>query len=439
MRIRPGRSLLALSAAGIGIAVAAFFWPAAAWLLLAIGLLGVAGSVIEFVRLRESLNSLAVARILPGIVGRGMPFEAELKLNSRATHPLDGEVRDLLPPDADPPLWIESFELGPGGSASFIRTFRIPFRGLHGFGPVWIRLRGRFGFLEAQRAFDCEGRVKVMPECAAAKEGLLANRKAEQLLEKKSLARRGGAGTEFESLREFREGDDPRRIDWRISAKHRRLIVRRHVLEQHRDLVILIDCGRLMGGDAGQGTKLDRAIDSALMLSRVALERGDRCGIGMFDNRVVGFLPPVSGRRALPTILDSLYNLQTRWIESDFSAMFSMLQSRHPKRSMIVILSDVVDADTTLRFRAAMAMLAKRHVVVFAALQTPLMRRQLDQPIEEFLDISRKSVVLRLLREREKALHSLDRSGVHVLDVEPRDLTTPLINKYIALREANVV
>jgi uncharacterized protein (DUF58 family) len=439
VRVRPGRSLVTLAIAAVGMAAVGLFWPPMAWLLWALLLGGIAGLVADYRQLKRDLQSLKITRVLPGIAGRGMTFEDVLKIESSAVHPIRGESRDVLPPESEPRIWIENFELGAGGTASMACSLRIPMRGLHKFGPVWARLEGRFGFLDAQKSYVCEGQVKVMPECAASKDGLLADRRADQMIERKSAARRGGAGIEFESLREFREGDEPRRIDWRVSAKHRRLIVRKHVQEHHRDLVILVDSGRLMGSDTGLGTKLDRAIDSALMLCRVALERGDRCGIGVFDHRVEGFLPPISGGRALPSILESLYNVQTNWMETDFSAMFAHLQSRHPKRSMVVILSDLADADTTTRYRAAMSMLAKRHVVVFAALQTPLLRRQLEEPIEEFLDVSRKSVVLRLLREREKALHSLDRSGVHVLDVEPRDLTAPLINKYVSLREANVL
>jgi uncharacterized protein (DUF58 family) len=246
-------------------------------------------------------------------------------------------------------------------------------------------------------------------------------------------------GIEFESLAEYRLGDDPRRIDWRATARHCRPIVRRFQVEQHRDLMLVVDCGRLMGADVEKGTKLDCAVDAALMLGRLALESGDRCGLGVFDDRVLGYLPPVSGRHAMRTLTGCVYNLQSHWRESDFSLMFSALQTRQRKRSLVVILSDIVDAQTSGRFRSSLATLAHRHVVVFAALRTPLLASLVRAPVDTLLDGFRKTVAFRVLREREKAVHSIRRSGVHVLDVEPTELTVPLINQFVALRQQNIL
>jgi uncharacterized protein (DUF58 family) len=216
-------------------------------------------------------------------------------------------------------------------------------------------------------------------------------------------------------------------------------VVRRFLVERHRDIMIVIDCGRLMGTDAGRGTKLDCAIDSALMLCRTALNSGDRCGVALFDNQVLGYLPPVSGTKALRTLADSVYGIQSRWRESDFGLMFATLQLRQTKRSLIVILSDIVDADTSTRFRTSLMTLSRRHVVLFAGLQTPFLRETVAAPVTNLLDGARKAVSFRILREREEALHALRRGGVQVLDVEPSRLTVPLINRFIELRRQNVL
>jgi uncharacterized protein (DUF58 family) len=175
------------------------------------------------------------------------------------------------------------------------------------------------------------------------------------------------------------------------------------------------------------------------MLSRVALGEGDRCGLGIFDDQVLGYLPPISGPRAFQTLTESMYNVQSRWRESNFAAMFATLQMRQAKRSLVVILSDIVDEDTSERFRSALASLGRRHVVIFAALKTPLLWEILNAPIGALRDVSQKAVVMRLLRERERALHSVRRTGIHVLDVEPVQLTVPLVNQYIELRERNLL
>jgi uncharacterized protein (DUF58 family) len=176
-----------------------------------------------------------------------------------------------------------------------------------------------------------------------------------------------------------------------------------------------------------------------MILGRVALQSGDRCGLGLFDHQVRGFLPPISGASSMNALAECVYDAQVAWHESDFTPMFATLQRRQAKRSLIVVISDVVDSETSEQFRASMLRLQKRHVVLFAALRTPLLEQVVAEPVEDLLDASRKAVTFRLLREREEALHSLRRGGVQVLDVLPEQLTAPLINQFIDLRLKNVL
>ncbi|HEY2882469.1 MAG TPA: DUF58 domain-containing protein, partial [Pirellulales bacterium] len=308
------------------------------------------------------------------------------------------------------------------------------------FGPIWIRLHGPWKLLEGQAKFDQTETVEVYPESIRSPHELAKDVADElRLLDQLKYSRHRGAGAEFESLEEFRYGDDPRRIDWRTSARYRRPIVRRYQIERHRDLIVLVDCGRLMGADAKRATKLDCAVDAALRLVRLASKGGDRCGLGIFDDEVRGYLRPIDGRAALPTFLARLYDLQSRWHESDFSAMFATVQSRQMKRALIVVLSDIADEETSARFRSSLVKMTQRHVVLFAALQTPLLRELLGRPLVKLEDGFKKAVTFRILKEREQAIHELRRGGVHVLDVEPTQLTAPLINHFIALRGANVL
>jgi uncharacterized protein (DUF58 family) len=294
--------------------------------------------------------------------------------------------------------------------------------------------------LERQYCYESVGEVKVFPDIMVSSDDIRKDSLAEKnLLDQLMQTRLRGEGMEFESLSRYQPGDDLRRVDWRSSARHRQLMVRRYQVEQHRDVMILIDCGRLMGTDVDGGTKLDRAVGSALMLGRVALEGGDRCGLGIFDDQIRGYLPPLSGPNALRTVTDSIFDVQCRWHESNFSVMFAALQTRQIKRSLVVILSDIVDADTSERFRTALASLTRRHVVVLAALRTPFLQQTLKAPVDSFRDVARKAVAVRILQEREKALHYFHRAGIRILDVEPTDLTVPLVNQYIRLRERNLL
>ena len=138
-------------------------------------------------------------------------------------------------------------------------------------------------------------------------------------------------------------------------------------------------------------------------------------------------------------ISSCVYAAETRWHESDFSQMFATLQRRQSKRSMIIVLSDIVDAETTQRFRGSLASLAKRHVILFAALQTPILEKVTNTTVAVSDDATRTAVAYQLLRERAQALHTVERSGVNILDVTPDRLTLPLINQFVELRQSSII
>jgi uncharacterized protein (DUF58 family) len=391
-------------------------------------------------QVRRALEGVVVERTLPGVVGRDAPFSVRLAVTNGGEIPLRGQLRDEHPAAAVPRLAVQEVDIPAGRTGEYGTELRIPIRGRHAFGPVWIRAEGPRRLVEVHRAVDCPGSIDVLPETFASRERLRKDAGAElRLLDKAQRTRQHGAGTEFESLYPFRQGDDPRRIDWRATARQRTLVVRRFQVERHRDVMIIIDSGRLMGTDAGRGSKLDCAVDAALNLSRVVLESGDRCGVAVYDRQMRGFLPPLAGPSALPSLVRCVYDLATQWHESDFTPMLAELRSRRAKRTFLIIISDLGDAETSQRLCASLHQLQRQHLVLFAALRTPHLRHTVQEPVDSRQAAARKAVAFRLLRDRGRALHALVRGGVHVLDVEPRELTMPLVNQFVELRQRNLL
>jgi uncharacterized protein (DUF58 family) len=468
-QLRPGRRLPWLAGGLTVIGLLGFLWGAAFWVMCGLILLVAYLAYRDATQARQALNRVEVSRELPGLVGRNLAFVNRIRLRHSGPSPLTGEVRDVLPLLCEPRWCAQEFEL-PGLTAELHSTHhatesalgteslpprppqekssawmmettcRIPVRGRFEFGPVWVRVSGAWGLMEAQREFACPGGIKVLPETFASREELQKDTGAQLLLLDKTLrSRQVGAGTEFVSLFPFRYGDDPRRIDWRATARQRYPIVRRYQVERHRDVLILIDSGRLMGTVTERGTKLDCAVDAALNLSRVALHSGDRCGIGVFDSELRGYLAPLAGPRSLPRLVDSVYDLQPTWRETDFTTMFAEIRQRQSKRCLLVILSDLGDAESSRMHCAALARLSRQHLVLFAALKTPLLRKVIHAEPQSIAEGARQAVAHGLLRDRGRTLHQLERGGIHVVDVEPRQLTLPLINQFIELRQRNLL
>ncbi len=440
MTWRPGRGLVLAAGLLAILSLSAFIHAAGAGAAaVAVLLLAV---MTEFDR-RHTVTmseSIDVQRLMPVIAGRGRTFEVMLTVSNAGRRSVRLELRDVVPEHCLPSFSVHPLSLTPGENAPVRMKCNIPVRGEHVFGPVWIRLMGPMNLIERQHAIDCPGTVRILPETFASTEELIKDTGAQlQLLDKITRTRQHGLGTEFESLSAYRDGDDPRRIDWRTTARMRQPIVRRFQVERHRDVMIVIDAGRLMGSDTEHGSKLDCAVDAALNLARVALQSGDRCGIAAYDSTVRGFLPPVTGIKSLGNIVQCVYDLQTRWQESDFTRIHAELQRRQTKRSLLVILSDISDAETSRLPCAALQSLSRRHLVLFVALKTPVLQQILRAPVRTLLDGAEKSVTFRLLRDRSRALHVLERSGVHVLDAEPREVTIPLINQFVDLRQRNLL
>lgn len=407
-------------------------------LLLATLVVAIAiGALVEWRRLKQVVEQIEVRRWLPPIAGRDREFIARLEMINRSPATVLGQLRDVLPAHTTPAVAIQEFLIPAQQTRQFEGKFKVGKRGQHEFGPIWIRLQGRWKLLEAQWVVRNSAAIRILPESFASSEHIEKDSGAEiRLMDKAQRSRQRGAGAEFESLQPFRFGDDPRRIDWRATARQRSLIVRHFQIERHRDVMILLDSGRLMGASMGNGSKLDCAVDAALHLARVVLQGGDRCGVATYDQEVHGLLPPIGGSMALRSIVDCVYDLQTHWHESDFAAMLTELRRRQMKRTFFVILSDLADAETSRRTCASLIQLQLHHLVLFAALRTPVLHDIVHQSIGDLKDVSQKVVVFRLLRDRQSALHELTHNGVHVLDVEPSQLTTPLINQFIELRHS---
>lgn len=439
MVVRPGANLIRAAAGMAAVSVLGLWFPVPAIVLvLLLATATAALCAVDYNALRRAFHGTIVKRRHPPVVGRNLPFEVEWAITATAPLPA-GAFRDEAPSLARRRFVHLPVEQG-RASVTLADAQQIPRRGLHRLGPGWLRLTGPAGCLEGHEQRGEATTIKVLPEQYASRDELIKQSGDEvALLDKRVFTRQRGAGTEFESLSEYRAGDDPRRIDWRTTARQGRPIVRRYQIERHRDVMIVVDCGRLMGTLTDRGSKLDCAVDAALLLGRVALQGGDRCGLAMYDSDVRGYLPPVAGAASVNALAECAFALQVAWRESDFGPMFASLQRRQSKRALMVIVSDLVDAESSQHLRSSLVRLQQRHVVLFAALRTPLLDRVVEEPIDTMLDGARKAVAFRLQREREQALHSLHRAGIFVLDVEPTQLAAPLINAFIGLRARNLL
>ena len=407
---------------------------------------------------------IGIERSVPEKGSRDRDAEVALTLSNPLSRALEMEVQESVPRDlsAEEPAW-DALQVEAGTTKTLRYLIRPRIRGRRGFGSAIAMVKSPLGLLRQCVVFDEAQSMLVHPET----ERFL---RPEALDPKTVLAslgvrprRRRGDGLDFDSLREYVIGDEPRRIDWRATARRGRPIVRTHRHQECRTVLLAVDCSRLMGArapsrldesrnlpgsDSAGGfasTKLDFAVDAALALAFASLAAGDRVGLVLFDRALRGMIAPIADRASLGFFVEALSGVQPSRVEADYRRVTREILTRQRKRAMLVVLTDFIEVDRD-ELVHPMGLLARRHEVIFAALREPVLDEidgAGDGGSEAFraghakadsADLYRRIVLADLLQEREARLVTLRRQGLSVLDVRPADATAATLNRFLELR-----
>lgn len=246
--------------------------------------------------------------------------------------------------------------------------------------------------------------------------------------------RRLGEGRLFESLRDFVQGDDPRQVDWKATARRRKLITRQFEAERRQQVLLVLDAGRLLTADIAGVTRMDAVVQAALELAFAAAQQDDNVGIMVFADGVKHFVAPQRGRRGLKEVLDVLADVTPTLVEPDYPGAFRYLAARNRKRALTVVFTDVIDRLASEALVANLASLRPRHLPLAVTLRNPELDAVAVRRPELVQDAWRKAAAEELLRAREEALSHMRRAGVVVLDVPPERAAEAVVDKYLELK-----
>jgi len=249
--------------------------------------------------------------------------------------------------------------------------------------------------------------------------------------------RQRGEGHSFESLREYVRGDDPRGIDWKATARHGDLMVRQYEAERSQNVILVIDAGRLMLQSLGDRERLDHALSAALLLADVAAVHGDRVGLFVFADRVQQFLPP--RRASVPRIADALARVQPRMVEPNYPVAFAFLARQVIRRSLIVLFTDLIDAEASESLVTHVSRSAQRHLTLAVALRNPMLAARADAPATSEAEAYRRAAAEEMLQARARALATMRHAGVQVIDANPNALVTEVVNRYLDVKYRGLI
>jgi len=381
-------------------------------------------------------SDLAVERELPPAVGVGDVAEGSYRVRSSWGRPLRVTLYDALPRAVERSGGdVREGTVPAGGELALPLTLAGRERGVHALGPVSLRVGGALGLVDRTVRCELADAITVAPSLAGVRRyRLLA---LQHRLRDAGIrnTRRRGEGTSFSNLREYTPGDDPRRIDWKATARRGKPITREFTVEQGQTVLIAVDAGRLMTQLAGALPRFEHALSAALVLADVAVHSGDQVGLLLFDDEVRAFVPPAKGRAALQQIRDALVPARATMAEPDYAAAFRTLAARHPKRSLVVLFTDVIDPRSSQAVIAHTTRGAARHLPLVVALRN-------DALVEAALPAGRTTAAAlyesaaseELLSAREEALLQMRQAGVSVVDVSPQTMAAAVVNRYLEIK-----
>ena len=244
-----------------------------------------------------------------------------------------------------------------------------------------------------------------------------------------------GQSVEFVQHREYVAGDDPRRIDWKATARRGKLTSRQYETERSQNLFLLFDVGRTVVAEIDGIPKLDYALNAGLLLAYVALQSEDRVGAIVFSDTVHTFLPPRRGNTQLEILHKSLYNIRATFQETDYRAARTELQTRWRKRSLVICFTDLWDSESSRYTIEEITALQAHHAVIAVSLLDTNLLRASQMPVTTPEEVYRKSAAVQVLEERAEALRLLQQRGVFVIDTPAEKLSAELIQRYLEVKE----
>jgi uncharacterized protein (DUF58 family) len=378
------------------------------------------------------LPSPPALRRVPASLAVGVRTEVLLRIANPERRALRLEVHDHHPASFEAEGLPRRLALAPSQWTEVRYQVRPVARGEARFERAELRIFSPLGLWQAKRRSGEEQAVRVYPNFRAlAKYTLLAT---DHRLSQIGVlqVRRRGEGTEFHQLREYRQGDPQRALDWKATARTARLIAREYQEEKDQRVLLVIDCGRRMAAKDDDLSHFDHTLNAALLLAHVALRQGDAVGM-LTMGGVHRYLEPRKSIGAVHTMLNRVYDLEPTLAVPDYDQAARDVMRHVRRRALVILLTNLRDEDDE-DLLPALRLLRTRHLVVLASLREAIISRALSARVDSFERAVTHAAAAEYLGLRERVFRRVAATGVLALDVEPERLPITLVNRYLELK-----
>lgn len=391
-------------------------------------------AILDAIRLKR-LPSPRVQRQMPGSLALGRWGEVRLEITHDFAQPLNIQIFDHVPNGLDLEHLPLSVELQPGQHSQIGYRLRPLKRGHFTFERCEISLPSPMGLWSDKRLLNVIDNTRVYPDFARLYSGqLLAVDNWLSQLGVRQRQRRG-LGLEFHQLREFREGDSLRQIDWKATARQRTPIAREYQDERDQQIIFMLDCGRRMRSQDDELSHFDHALNACLLLSYVALRQGDAVGLSTFASEQPRYLAPVKGTEHLTVLLNTVYDIDSSQRTADYQAAANQLLARQKRRALVVLVTNLRDEDDE-DLLIAVKRLGKQHRVLLASLREEKLNSLRHTPVQTLMGALAYCGAVEYLNEQAELHERLNSHGVAVMQARPGELGPELVTLYLACKKA---
>jgi uncharacterized protein (DUF58 family) len=418
-----------------------FSWvfPWLRWVALAYNVLLFAAAIAES-RFCQLPKGLVITREFGGRFAMGAKTEVRIQIQNAWSRPLSLMVKDEYPPQMILSGMREGrFDVDAQSTVTLIYEVKPPRRGRFEFGQTALRFRSKYKLIWCQTKVVEPVTVKVYPNMRRAREAELKALGARSVVASHRKTSWRGEGREFESMRDYVRGDELRHISWTATARRGKLTTRQYQIERDQTILIALDAGRLMTARIENETKLDSAVHATLSLFSAAARAGDNSGLVVFGRRIQSYLPPGRGHDHIDAALEALYAVEPEMIEPSYSHAFEFIAANSKRRSLVVLLTDLVDEEGSKELLTSLHILRPRHLPLVVTIADRDLKAVVRQTPSSVKELFTQSVAEEIIYHREAALRLVESLGGLALDVTAAALAPALLETYLRVKERGLL
>ncbi|RMF37633.1 MAG: DUF58 domain-containing protein [Planctomycetota bacterium] len=382
---------------------------------------------------------IEIVRTMLRVASLASRHPVQIAVLNRSGRTIRGRVTDDCPDGLELTPAERELVLPTGKRATLDFSFRPQRRGAYSLEYVYLALRSRLGLWQQMHRLQNPAELHVYPDIKQIGEYALLARTNRLSQIGVRRTRKVGQDNNFERLRDYQRDDNYRHIDWRTTARRQKLTVRQFQTDQSQRVIFLLDCGRMMTNQFEGLSLLDYAFNASLMLSYVALDQGDSVGMLCFSDRVHTYVPPAGGRRHMNRLLHAGFNQFPQLVQSRYDEAFLYLSRHCRRRSLVVLVTNVIDQVNADQIYNYMHNLVGCHLPLVVLMRDHRVFQAADHPYPDPAVLYRSAAAAQILLWRHQVIRRMESSGTLTLDVFPEEMTSPLVNRYLDIKARHLL